>query len=101
MKNKQTIGVIGAGTMGAGIALSALYAGYPVILQDKFPAVLEKAQNYINKFLDKKNLSKYANNLSLAAELNSLKGADFVIEAAPESDPLERLVLEHDVRVRQ
>ena len=85
MTDKQRIGVVGAGTMGAGIALSALYAGYLVVLQDKFPAVLDRADTYIKKFLEKKDLSNNIKNLTLSAELSALKGADIVIEAAPET----------------
>ena len=93
MTKNQTIGVIGAGTMGVGIALSALYVGNSVILQDKFPNVLDKAEKYIQKFLNKKDLSKYSKNISFATELGSLKEANIVIEAAPESLDIKRQLL--------
>ena len=79
--------------MGAGIALSALYVGNSVILQDKFPNVLDKAEKYIQKFLNKKDLSKYSKNISFATELGSLKEANIVIEAAPESLDIKRQLL--------
>ena len=52
----KTIGVIGAGTMGSGVALVALYADYDVILQDISLDTLEKARAYLEKFLTKKRL---------------------------------------------
>ncbi|MGH2619528.1 MAG: 3-hydroxyacyl-CoA dehydrogenase NAD-binding domain-containing protein, partial [Anaerolineales bacterium] len=38
------IGVLGAGTMGAGIALTALYAGHSVILAEVDPEALQRGR---------------------------------------------------------
>ncbi|MDE2052666.1 MAG: hypothetical protein KGJ72_16785, partial [Gammaproteobacteria bacterium] len=43
-----TIGVVGAGAMGAGIAQSALTAGLEVILHDSSAAALAKARGEIH-----------------------------------------------------
>src|ERR1700741_3130687 len=54
----HTIGVCGAGTMGSGIAQVALLAGYPTILYDVDPAMVEKGRSAIEKslaILTKKN----------------------------------------------
>ena len=48
----KTIGVAGAGTMGAGIAQVCLVAGYPVLLHDAAAAQLEVAQARIRRGLE-------------------------------------------------
>lgn len=78
------IGVIGAGTMGSGIALVALSAGAQVILQDTYAPVLAKADEYIKKFLEKKDKSALYANLTLTESLDDFARAEVVIEAAPE-----------------
>jgi 3-hydroxybutyryl-CoA dehydrogenase len=76
-----TLGIVGAGTMGSGIALAALYKGYRVILQDSFPGALEKAREYIETFLAKKGLSDNTGLVTYAPDLAPLAPADIVIEA--------------------
>lgn len=49
--NVQKIGVIGAGTMGSGIALVAAQNGFETMLFDINPAMLEKARSSISKSL--------------------------------------------------
>ncbi len=51
MNEIRTIGVVGAGQMGNGIAHVAAQAGYDVICTDVFPAALDKAQAVIQKNL--------------------------------------------------
>jgi 3-hydroxybutyryl-CoA dehydrogenase len=92
--NVDTIAVIGAGTMGRGIAHAAALGGYRTILEDLLPAALRKAETEIRANLDKAvELSKvsasdadsafkrleYAGNVEEAA-----READLVIEAVPE-----------------
>lgn len=81
MAKKQTLGIIGAGTMGAGIALAALYKGHKVVLQDSFPGALEKAEEYIKKFLKKKEMGDKLKKLTLTENLEDVAGVDVVIEA--------------------
>ncbi|NBX81024.1 MAG: 3-hydroxybutyryl-CoA dehydrogenase [Flavobacteriales bacterium] len=50
---KEIIGVLGAGTMGAGIAQVAAHSGHEVILVDLNAAQLEKAKNNLDKTLTK------------------------------------------------
>jgi 3-hydroxybutyryl-CoA dehydrogenase len=47
----KTIGVIGAGTMGRGIAYAAAYGGYRAILEDVSPEMLEQGVAYIREAL--------------------------------------------------
>ncbi|MGH2582960.1 MAG: 3-hydroxyacyl-CoA dehydrogenase NAD-binding domain-containing protein [Anaerolineales bacterium] len=89
-KDFSRIGVIGAGTMGSGIALASLYAGCDVILQDAFPQMLDKASDYIKKFLDKKGVGEKFKKLQLVGELEKLAPAQVVIEAAPEDMALKQ-----------
>jgi 3-hydroxybutyryl-CoA dehydrogenase len=48
----KTIGVIGAGTMGRGIAYAAAYGGYRTILEDVSPEMLEQGVAYIRDALE-------------------------------------------------
>jgi 3-hydroxybutyryl-CoA dehydrogenase len=90
----ETIAVIGAGTMGRGIAHVAALGGYRTVLEDLLPAALRKAESEIRSNLDKAvGLGKvsagdaetalgrleYAGSVEQAA-----READLVIEAVPE-----------------
>jgi 3-hydroxybutyryl-CoA dehydrogenase len=90
----HTIAVIGAGTMGRGIAHAAALGGYRTILEDLLPGALRKAETEIRANLDKAvELGKvtgpdadsafgrleYAGSVEEAA-----READLVIEAVPE-----------------
>jgi 3-hydroxybutyryl-CoA dehydrogenase len=83
-KALPAIGVIGAGTMGSGIALVALYAGCEVYIQDAFPHVLEKAGEYLRAYLEKKNQLDRISKFHLVSKLEELAPVQVVIEAAPE-----------------
>ncbi len=91
----QTIGIIGAGTMGSGIALVALYAGHRVILHDVVPVMLEQANTYLEKFLTRKNMAERMANVTFADDLDALSPTNVVIEAA-----LEDLALKQDLFAR-
>ena len=94
MAEVNTIAVIGAGTMGRGIAHVAALGGYQTILEDLLPNALRRAENEIRGNLDKAiELGKvsaddakvafarlrYAGSVEEAA-----READLVIEAVPE-----------------
>jgi len=90
----ETIAVIGAGTMGRGIAHVAALGGYRTILEDLLPNALRRAESEIRSNLDKAvELGKVAPNVAQAAVgrleyAGSVEGAareaDLVIEAVPE-----------------
>ena len=94
----RSIGVIGAGTMGAGIAELALARGHRVALYDVSSAGLARAQATIAKNLEKLHArGKLAEDpgtvimrLLGTTELGPLAGAQIVIEAAPEVMDLKR-----------
>jgi len=96
----QTIGVIGSGVMGSGIAQVAATAGYTVIVQDVQTDMLARAQKSIESFTEKSvekakmtaeaRLAVLAR-LSYVTELPQVQ-ADLIIEAVP-----EHLSLKHDI----
>jgi len=89
LKDIQKIGVVGAGTMGQGIAQISALAGYSVVLYDLQPAALEMAKKNIEKNLDKgiergkltsEQKSAVLISINFSTEFSSLK-ADIIIEA--------------------
>ena len=95
----RTVGIIGAGQMGTGIAHVFALAGYDVILQDIAPAQLEKAQASIERNLgrqvskgqiaDADKLQAQAR-IRTAPDLTAMGEADLVIEAATENEAVKR-----------
>lgn len=89
--------VVGAGTMGNGIAQVAATSGYQVTCMDVQPAALEKAKETISKsaskLLEKGTLTPDqkagADRISFASSYETLPNADFVIEAATENPELK------------
>jgi 3-hydroxybutyryl-CoA dehydrogenase len=95
----RIVGVIGAGTMGAGIAQLACRAGARTLLHDPIPQALrqgaEKARAGLEKEAAKGRLSPAeagaaAERLEVAPELEALAPCELVIEAAPERVELKR-----------
>jgi 3-hydroxybutyryl-CoA dehydrogenase len=98
----KTIGVLGAGTMGNGIAHVFVRAGYSVILRDVEQRFLDRAMDTIGKNLDrevKKGKLTEAEKPTVMARLKGvtdfagLASADFVVEAVPEKLDIKRAVL--------
>jgi 3-hydroxybutyryl-CoA dehydrogenase len=94
----RTIGVLGAGQMGAGIAQVALTGGYRVLLGDISEGILARARAGIEKGLDtlvrKEKIvtadrDRYAGNLSLSTHLEEFARTDFLIEAVTEKEELK------------
>ena len=94
MAQVSTIAVIGAGTMGRGIAHVAALGGYRTILEDLLPNALRKAESEIRSNLDKAvELGKVSTSDAEAAFVRleyaggveeAAREADLVIEAVPE-----------------
>jgi len=112
IQNIETIAVLGAGTMGRGIAHVAALAGYTTQLFDPLPGAAEKAKATIERNLDKGvELGKVnaaeaqdaLGRLHLQLELApAVQTADLVIESAPEDIALKvdllRQVTEHALK---
>ncbi|KJH74973.1 MULTISPECIES: 3-hydroxybutyryl-CoA dehydrogenase [Pseudomonas] len=99
----QNIGVIGAGTMGNGIAQVCAQAGFDVILLDISESALQKALATVGKNLDrqvaKETLSEAQKLATLArirtsTDYSSLQAVQLVIEAATENLELKLRVLQ-------
>jgi 3-hydroxybutyryl-CoA dehydrogenase len=90
----DTIGVVGAGTMGNGIAQVAARAGHRVLLRDVAPEFLERGMRSIDRSLqrdvDKERLKEeekreIVGRIQTTTELSALAGADFIVEAVTEN----------------
>jgi 3-hydroxybutyryl-CoA dehydrogenase len=98
-----TIGIIGAGQMGAGIAQTVAQHGMRVLLSDIDLAAAERGKAAIGKALDRlvgrAKLESGAAQEALAriepiADLAPMAGASFVIEAATEKEAIKRGIFE-------
>jgi 3-hydroxybutyryl-CoA dehydrogenase len=100
--NIQTIGVIGAGTMGNGIAQACAVSGLNVVMVDIDAAAVQRGITAVSGSLDrlvkKDKLSAEAKDSAMAriqgsTDYNALKSAQLVIEAATENEGLKRKIL--------
>ncbi|HEV2224739.1 MAG TPA: 3-hydroxybutyryl-CoA dehydrogenase [Candidatus Acidoferrales bacterium] len=106
----KTVGVLGAGTMGNGIAHVFAKAGYSVILRDVDQKSLDRALDTIGKNLDREvkkakiteaDKSATLARIKITADAKALAAADIAIEAVPEQRELkERVLKEVDAALR-
>lgn len=97
----KTIGVVGAGTMGGGIAQVAATTGFAVLLHDVTPEVLDRSLKIMDKSLSKlaekgklkEEKSVILGRIKPANALGDLKAADFIIEAVVENFEVKKGVL--------
>lgn len=101
---KALIGVVGAGTMGAGIAQVAAQAGHSVVLTDTNPEQLQRAEQQIVKSLDKlvekgkftiEQAEAIKASLTYSTQLSDHSAASLVIEAI-----VEKLDIKHQLFVQ-
>ena len=104
----KTVAVLGAGTMGNGIAHVFARSGFTVILRDIDQRFLDRALDTIGKNLDreiKKGKVAEADRPAILARLKpvtaiaAIAPADFVIEAVPEKLEIKRVVLQDADRI--
>ena len=96
------VAVIGAGTMGAGIAQVCAQAGWQTNLFDAFPEGLERGMKTIDAFWEKgiargkttkEQKTTWAANLHAISDMReAVKNADLVIEAVPEIPDLKHKI---------
>ena len=93
MPEITSVGVLGCGLMGSGIAQAAAVAGFSTIVRDVTPALLQRGKDAIAKSLaklvDKAKLDPAARDgalerLTFTTELDDLRSCDIVIEAVTE-----------------
>ncbi|PYT45217.1 MAG: 3-hydroxybutyryl-CoA dehydrogenase [Acidobacteria bacterium] len=98
----KTIAVMGAGTMGNGIAHVFARAGYKVILRDVEQRFLDRGMETIAKNLDREikkgkiaeaEKGSVLGRLQPVTEMTAIAAADFVVEAVPEKLEIKRVVL--------
>jgi 3-hydroxybutyryl-CoA dehydrogenase len=98
----RTVAVLGAGTMGNGIAHVFARCGYTVILRDVETAYLDRARDTISKNLDRElkkgkvtegDKSKILGRIQATTDLSQIARADLAVEAVPERLDLKLSVL--------
>jgi 3-hydroxybutyryl-CoA dehydrogenase len=100
----DVVGVVGAGIMGAGIAQIAAQSGMKVLMSDVSIELAEKGKAGIVRQLDKAvergkldaaKRDTAAGLLVPVADLEPMRQADLVIEAATEREPIKRQIFEN------
>jgi len=90
----DTVGVVGAGTMGSGIAQVAATAGYDVVIRDIEDELVadgfDRIDDSLSRFVEKEQLSREeadaaVDRISGTTDLSDLAACDYVIEAAVEN----------------
>jgi 3-hydroxybutyryl-CoA dehydrogenase len=102
MQEIRSIGVVGAGTMGHGIAQVAATSGYDVVLVDTFPDALQRGVARIGQSLEKlvaknklpaEDRDRALARLRPEGDLSALDAADLVVEAVVEKLEVKQSVL--------
>ncbi len=97
----NTVGVVGAGTMGNGIAQVFAQAGFSVRVHDVVGAALDRARTTIErslaKFVEKGKLpaadrDATLGRLTMSTDLDTLRDADYVVEAVAEDVEIKRAI---------
>ena len=100
-KPVKRVGIIGAGTMGGGIAMCFAQAGFQVTLVDQDQAGLDRGLGTIRKNYDisvqrgrlsTDQVTAFLANLKATTDWQALKGADLIIEAVFENLELKQQV---------
>lgn len=111
MANIKTIGVVGAGAMGAGIANVMATNGYKVILRDIKEEYVQTGLDRISKFMDnsikrgkltEEGKQEVLNRITATTSLQDMKDVDLVIEVVIEDMDIKQQVFkELDEIVRE
>ncbi|MUV89993.1 3-hydroxybutyryl-CoA dehydrogenase [Halapricum sp. CBA1109] len=99
----HTVGVVGAGTMGSGIAQVAATNGYEVLLRDVDQAALASGSDAIRESLDQfvdsnrltdSEAASIRDRITGTTDLEAMAEADIVVEAAPEEMGIKQDIFE-------
>jgi len=94
----KTIGVVGVGQMGSGIAQVASQSGFQVVMSDIAESFIQKGLSSISKNLDRmiekgkitlKIKEEILGRIRTTLQLKDMAGVDFVVEAATENESLK------------
>lgn len=101
MVDIRSVGVIGAGQMGSGIAHVVALAGYDVLLHDVSPDRIEQGLSQIQHnltrqvvrgIIDQAAMDAAVARIKPAAELQQIGGTDIAIEAATENEEVKKSI---------
>jgi 3-hydroxybutyryl-CoA dehydrogenase len=99
----EIIGVIGAGTMGNGIAQTAASAGFDVVMCDVKQEFVDRGLQNISKSLDRfvrkesiteADKEQYLGRIKTSTDLNDLKDCSLIVEAATENFEIKKQIFE-------
>ncbi len=99
----RKIGIIGAGTMGGGIAQIAAQSGFEVVLEDVkqeyvdngFAKIKERLERRVSEGkLESKEKKRILSNIKPTASLEDLKDSDLIIEAVVEKEDVKKEIFE-------
>jgi 3-hydroxybutyryl-CoA dehydrogenase len=97
----RSVGVIGAGQMGAGIAHVCALGGYDVLLHDVSPDRIalgfgqiqhNLTRQVVRGIIDQTTMDQAMNRLKAAPELQMIGGTDIAIEAATENEEIKKSI---------
>ena len=103
----HTVGVIGAGQMGAGIAQVTAQAGIPVLMHDVSAEFCKRGFEGIRKNLDRmiqrgrfkpEERDRVLESIKTGTEIAMMKKADFVIEAVTENEDAKIAIFQSSTR---
>jgi 3-hydroxybutyryl-CoA dehydrogenase len=99
----EIIGVIGAGTMGNGIAQTAASTGFDVVMCDIKQEFVDRGIQNISKSLDRfvkketiteVDKNQYLGRIKTTTDLNDLKNCSLIVEAATENVEIKKQIFE-------
>ncbi len=99
----RKIGVVGAGTMGGGIAQIAAHSGFEVVMEDLkqeyvdngFAKIKERLEKRVSDGkLDSREKERILSNIRPTANLEDLKDSDLIIEAVIEKEDVKKEIFE-------
>ena len=101
--NIENVGIVGAGTMGSGIAQACAVSGIPVVMVDIAQDAVDRGLKSVGKSLDRlvsrERISESDKQAALdritgSSRYEDLKSADLVIEAATENHELKNKIMQ-------
>jgi 3-hydroxybutyryl-CoA dehydrogenase len=97
--NNFSVGVIGSGAMGSGIAQVAAVAGHPVLVYDTNPSALEKSKTNLSATLQKlqekgkiSNAAEIMNRFTFISDMKAFAPCGLIIEAIVENIDVKKNV---------